>query len=146
MERLDPELDLVAAVRRHLPPGSALDALRLLGVASHNHGVELLLVARQLARPGGSGAALVLLSRIDHLYRLVDEWYRRSPGAAARPYHFHGAALVACELTARGHPPRVVRLTGDLLGELYRRTGLHHYRRLPTPRTWSCTAPEPDME
>ncbi|MBL8951849.1 MAG: hypothetical protein JNK82_13790 [Myxococcaceae bacterium] len=102
---LDRSRDLVAAVRAHLPGWSPLRVLRLLGAATHNHGIELALLERS-----DDGA------RLDHLYDLLSAWYGH---AHPRPYHFHAAALVACELTTRGYPAWAVALTGDALGETY---------------------------
>src|SRR5262249_47902206 len=56
-------------------------------------------------------AAIALAQRLNHLYALLEK--------AGRPYHFYGAALVACELVSRGHSPEVTVLAGGALGDLY---------------------------
>ncbi len=122
VERLNPNLDLVSAVREFLPSWSSRRVLRLLGAASHNHSMELLYLEKVLARTSNeedaTQAGTSSLAQLNHLYRLIDDFYG---GRWARPYHFHGAALVACELTARGYPRLITTVTGSMLGEIYER-------------------------
>jgi hypothetical protein len=119
-ERLNPNVDLVSAVREVLPGWSTLRILRLLGALSHNHSIELVLLERALiagdAEREAVESALRRVTRINHAYHLLNAY---NAGAVERPYHQYGAALVSCELVSRGHSMLVTQLAGGMLGELY---------------------------
>lgn len=119
---LNPDLGPIASVREVLPGWSSLQLLRLLALASHNHALELRLLEHVVGQAADEAAAVragqQALSDLGHLYQLLSAFY--GP-AFDKPYHFHGAALVACELIARGYPRPVVAWTGRALGDVYER-------------------------
>ena len=123
---LNPDVGPVAAVREVLPGWSSLQILRLLALASHNHALEVRLLEHVLAQvpdeKDAARAGQLALSDVGHLYALLGAFYG---SRFDKPYHFHGAALVACELIERGYPRPVVALTGNLLGEVYERASAH---------------------
>lgn len=119
---LDPSVGPVAAVRKALPGWSSLQILRLLALASHNHALELRLLEHAVAHAANEADAVragqQVLADVGHLYALLAAFYGPE---LDKPYHFHGAALVACELIDRGYPRLVVAWTGALLGDAYER-------------------------
>lgn len=116
------EYEAVRAVlhREHPTPR---ETLLLIGLATHNHSVELyiqkILLDLNTNEQVSIRAAQDSLAGINHLYRLLQEFRVKKQIAERRYYHYWGGALVACEMRTRGYNDWVVRLVGKILGTVY---------------------------
>ncbi len=99
------------------------ETLLLIGLATHNHSVELyiqkILLDLNTNEQVSIRAAQDSLAGINHLYRLLQEFRVKKQIAERRYYHYWGGALVACEMRTRGYNDWVVRLVGKILGTVY---------------------------
>jgi hypothetical protein len=105
--------------------------VRLMAMASHNHGLELYLQKAELQLNENADSAIETadetLRDLNHFYALLAEHRAARKVAqpddaiasAARPYHYWGGAFVACELRARGYRPWVSTLVSGMLGKVY---------------------------
>ncbi len=132
LDRLDSRLDEASAVKAALNKDvPALELVRLLAMATHNHGLEYFIEKVALLitpSPEQSVAyARKALSDLNHFYGLLAQHRRErkdlgvadSLVQAARPYHYWGGALVACELAIRGYHPWAAKVISTQLGKIY---------------------------
>lgn len=132
VNRLDPRLSEEDALSEALGGKvRGLGLVRLLSLASHNHGLELYLekAALELIEDPKRAVALAseTLGAVNWLYGLLASHRRErlafdpedSVAKAQRPYHFWGGALVSCELMNRGYERWVSTLVSGILGKVY---------------------------
>lgn len=126
---LNPRMDLFASVNQYTGL-NAIDTIRLINLANHNHGLEYFSLTAILSYSHSEEQAVYDIMKtyqaFNNLYRIVHlhekerkKFSNDELDHLDKRYHYWGGAFVACELMARDYPESFASFTSSQLGKLY---------------------------